>query len=427
MQPDLQSGGVTAATIGPPVGSAGRLFRSGVSFGAAIVGANVLNALFQVGLARILHPGDYSLLVTLFAAILVLGVPAVAVQTAVARDVAALLQRGDEAGAGAALLAAGVAVLRLSAVASVAGVAVLLPLSYALSIQHPLPLVGTALAAVFALELAVVWGGLQGARRFGQLSLGQLANVTLKVALGFLAGVLGAGVAGIMFGLAAAGAMTLVLFALPLRRLLAAADWRPVRAAPVLGRYSRGVAACLTIFMALTTVDLLVARASFSPRIAGAYAAASVAARALLLVPTAVTTVLFPEVSTLADRVRERRHLLGGLATTAALGGAVVLLFAVFPRPLLDATFGHDYARAAHWLAPLGVAMTLYALVDVYLFHFLALGRIRYAFVAAPVLLAQAAVYGLFHARPAQLIAIQIGAAAVLVVASELYDRRIPD
>ena len=409
----------------PPGGSAFRLVRSGLSFGAAIVGANVLNAVFQVGLARVLDPGAYSSLVTLFAAILVVGVPTVALQTSVARDVAARLADDDRAGAGAVLRESAAAVLRLCAVLALAGLLVAVPVAYAINVQHPLPILGAAFAVGFSLELAVVWGGLQGASRFGSLSLGQFGHVALKVALGFLAAAIGTGVAGIMFGLALAGAVTLVVFALPLRPLLQAAraERRP-RARPK-ARYSTSAAASLGIFMALTTIDLLVARASFTPAVAGAYAAASVAARAILLVPTAVTTVLFPHVATLEDRVRERRHLLGGLATTAGLGTLVVLLFAAFPRFLLDATFGHDYLRATHWLAPFGIAMTLYALVYVYLFHFLSLGRMRYALVAAPVLAVQAPLYAAFHARPGQLIAIQIVSAATLVVASEVYDRHV--
>ncbi len=402
-----------------------RLIRWGLSYGAAVVAANVLNALFQVTVARLLDPGDYSLLVTLFAAILVLGVAALAVQASVARGVAGRLADGDAAGAGAALRDGMISVLRLCLVLGAAGALLAVPLAYLLDVQHPLPLVGTALAVGFGLELAVVWGGLQGAHRFGPLSLGQLGFVSLKLALGILLAALGAGVAGIMFAVAAATGLTLVVFSWPLRGLLAAARLRPSDRRRVLGRYSGGVAVSLGIFMALTSLDLFVARASFTPRTAGAYAAASVAARALLLVPAAVTTVLFPHVSTLADRVRERRHLLGGLFATAALGGLATLLFAAFPRLLLDLTFGHAYSQASHWLAPFAFAMTLYSLANVYLFHFLAIGRVRYAFVAAPVLLAQAPLYALFHARPLQLIAIQIGCAGALLALSELYDRRI--
>ncbi len=414
-----------AATAQTEPGTAARLVRSGLSLGAAIVAANVLNALFQVGLARVLEPGDYSLLATLFAAVIVLGVPALAVQTAVARDVAARLADADPAGAGAVLRESTGSIARLCLVLGAAGAVAGVPLAYALNIQHPWPLVGTAFTVAFSLELAVVWGGLQGANLFAPLSLGQLGHVALKLTFGFALGALGAGVAGIMVGVATAGAVTLCVFAAPLRGLWLAARDRPRDGRPLFGRYSRGVAASLSVFAALTSVDLLVARASFSPRTAGAYAAASVAARALLLIPTAVTTVLFPHVSTLADRVRERRHLLAGLATTAGLGALVVLLFAAFPHLLLDVTFGHSYSQAARWLAPLGAAMTLYALAYVYLFHFLALGRVRYVLVSAPVLLAQAPAYAAFRSRPGEVIGVQIVSAAVLVLVSELYDRRV--
>ena len=64
---------------------------------------------------------------------------------------------------------------------------------------------------------------------------------------------------------------------------------------------------------ALATSDLLVAKLAFPSGQAGDYAAASVGARVLLLIPIAVTTVLFPRVATLRDRRRERTHLLAGL------------------------------------------------------------------------------------------------------------------
>ena len=92
-----------AVTARSDAGTTGRLVRSGLWPASAIAAANVLNAAFQVVLARALTPGEYSLAVTLFAAVMVLGVPALAVQTAVARDVAARLAAGDGPGAGLVL------------------------------------------------------------------------------------------------------------------------------------------------------------------------------------------------------------------------------------------------------------------------------------------------------------------------------------
>jgi len=415
-----------AATARADLGTAGRLVRSGLWLAGAVAAANLLNAAFQVVLARALTPGEYSLAVTLFAAVMVLGVPALAVQTAVARDVAARLAVGDRPAAGLVLRESSRSLLYICAALVPAALAVGIPAAYALNVQHPLPLVATAAVVGFSLALSVVWGGLQGSERFVPFSLGQLLQVVLKFVFGLGLALAGAGVAGVMFGLAAGTGVTLVFCAAPLRRL-----WRTSRPLPparrrLLTRFSASAAVALGVFAALTTLDLLVARASFPPAVAGGYAAVSVAARAILLIPVVVTTVLFPHVVSLGERVRERSALLGALATTAALGALLTLFFSIDPARLLDLAFGPGYAQAADWLVPLAVAMTIYSLAYVYLFHFLAVGRTRYWLVAAPVLAGQAVLYGLLHDRPTQLIAVQLVSATVLAVAGELYDRRRP-
>jgi O-antigen/teichoic acid export membrane protein len=413
-----------AATARSDAGTTGRLVRSGLWLGGAIAAANILNAAFQVVLARALTPGEYSLAVTLFAAVMVLGVPALAVQTAVARDVAERLAVDDAPGAGLVLRESSRSLLYVSAALVPAALALAIPAALALNVQHPLPLVATAAVIAFSLALSVVWGGLQGEERFVPFSLGQLGHVVLKFAFGLSLALTGAGVAGVMFGLAAAAGVTLVFAGLPLRQLWLAARPLPLARRRLLTRFSASTAVALGVFISLTTIDLLVSRASFSPDVAGGYAAVSVAARAILLVPAVVTTVLFPHVVTLGERVRERRALLGALATTAALGTLMTLVFAAAPRELLDVAFGKGYGLAASWLAPLAAAMTVYSLAYVYLFHFLAVGRTRYWLVAVLVLGGQVVLYGFFHQRPAQLIAVQIVSAAVLAVASEVYDRR---
>src|SRR4029077_17279269 len=103
----------------------------------------------------------------------------------------------------------------------------------------------------------------------------------------------------------------------------------------------------LTALTALAPMDLLVAKLSFSSGEAGDYAAASVGARVLLLLPIAVTTVLFPRVATLRDRQRERTHLLPRLAAVGVTAAAATALLWTLAKPLIDLTFGSKYDHAA--------------------------------------------------------------------------------
>jgi O-antigen/teichoic acid export membrane protein len=399
------------------------LIRSGIVVGLAIAGANGMNALFQLLLARLLTPDEYSLLASLLAVVLIFTVPAAGLQATVARAVAKRIARGDPAAAGLVLREALHSLVRVGLGAGAVAGVLAYPLALLLHVTHPLPVVATAVALAASVALPISWGGLQGADRFVALGALQLGYSAIRLGAGLALAAAGAGVAGVMFGVAVAAVFTAVVSFVTLGELWRAGRALPLRGGIVATRYAGGAAIGLTMFVALTSVDLLVARTAFPPHVRGAYAAASVGARTLLLLPIAVTTVLFPRVSTLDAPLRERRHLLAGLAAVGGVGAIATAVLFAFPGQLLNLVFGHEYMGAKAWLGPLSLAMLLYALVNVYLFHFLALGRERFAAVLAAVLLVQVPLYGFLHGRPAELVAIQIGSAAVLVAAGELYDR----
>ena len=88
----------------PPVRTSARaMLGSGLFVAVATVAANGLNAGFQVALARILSPAEYSLLLSLIVVTLIAAVPPLAFQASVAREVAVSLAEGRRGEAGAAI------------------------------------------------------------------------------------------------------------------------------------------------------------------------------------------------------------------------------------------------------------------------------------------------------------------------------------
>jgi O-antigen/teichoic acid export membrane protein len=397
----------------PPVRTSARaMLGSGLFVAVATVAANGLNAGFQVALARILSPAEYSLLLSLIVVTLIAAVPPLAFQASVAREVAVSLAEGRKGEAGAAIRGTVRGLSVWAAAVVVIGAVVS-------------PFVGwgalaTAVTIAGAMVIPAIWGGLLGARLFLAYGVAQLTFAGTRFAAGLGIGLAGGGAAAVMAGVAVATVLTLVLTALPERDLLEAAEGTKSRRR--LATLPNAAAATgLTVLMALATVDVLVAKLSFSSSDAGAYGVASVGARVLLLVPIGVVTVLFPRVATLRDRARERRHLLAGLGIVAGLGGLTTAFLWVFAEPLVTRIFGEKYAAAVPWLGPLSLAMALYALTTVYLYHFLSLARTRFAVVLVVIQAAQLVAYAALHDRPAQLIGIQIVTAAVTVAAAETW------
>lgn len=215
-----------------------RLIRSSLTVGIAIAVANGLTAVTQLALARLLHPAEYSLVVTLFVVITIAGVPLAALQATVAREVAADHSARGAAGAGAALVESARELVRLSIPVWAALAVLALPAAIVLNVQHVTPILATIVTVAASVGLTIVWAGLQGTRRFGVLSLGQAGFAVAKLILA-----IGAARAG---AIAAAALATLLLGLAQLTPYLrAAAHLERVRR-PLLTRYSRGALATRT-------------------------------------------------------------------------------------------------------------------------------------------------------------------------------------
>ncbi len=416
----LEADPARAAPAGAPLGNRRALIGSGLVLAVAVALANALNAALQFALARVVERDEYSLLAALFVIVTLGAVPPLAFQAMTAREVASKLDAGERAEAGTLLRGALVSIGRWT-LALLVLTAVAVPVGAAAGLSEPLALAATAATVAFGFVNPVVWGGLQGAGLFTALSVSTVLLSGARLAVGIAIAAAGGSVGAVMLGVAAATAVTAIVSLAPLRRLLAVT--RGVRTPPLRLLTASNVAAAagLTSLMALATSDLLVAKLAFPAGRAGDYATASVGARALLLIPVAVTTVLFPRVATLRDRQRERTHLLAGLAAVAVVSASATALLWGLSARLIDLTFGAKYGDAAPWLGPLSLAMALYTLVTVYLYHFLSLGRSRFAVLLTGLLAAQIVLFAALHSSPNELIGVQIGTAAAALAASEAW------
>ncbi len=262
----------------------------------------------------------------------------------------------------------------------------------------------------------------QGTERFGLLSLVQPIYALLKLLTGIAIGLLGFGASAVLFGVAGATAASIVVAIAPLRAMLRASE--ELGADPtmnLLSRYTVGTAIGVCGYAVHTNIDVLVSRIAFDATTAGQWAAAAVAAKTILLIPSGITTVLFPRVAKLRDRSRERAHMLAGLGTVFAVGTVAASIYWIFSDTIINLAFGSAYAPAAQWLGPLSFVMVLYAAVQIYLFHFLSLGGIRYALSVASLVGLQVVLLLLLHSSPTDLIIVQAIAAGVLVATGELF------
>lgn len=399
------------------------VLRSGAVVMLFAAAANGLNVVFHLVVARFLEPDEYALLTTIFAVNVIATVPLLALQTTVAREMAILLGRGEEEAAGAVLRSTFSIALRFAAGVCLVLGALSWPAFALLNIDRPLPIIAAALAIVAAVPLPAAWGALQASERFTALSVIQGLGPLLKLIFGVTVAALGFGASAITFGVVIGNVVIFALAFRALRPVVQTAGRLRIPSRRVVGRYAIGSAACLGVYTVLTQSDVIWARGALPADEAGDYAAASVMGNFMLLLPIGVTTVLFPRVARRGHHGESRRDLVLGLGAVCALSVPLLILFAACPRLLLRVAFGSVYVGASPLLLPIGLAMLGYALVTVYMNHFLAQGRTRFALVLGVGFLVQQALFVAHHRTPENIVWVQVIAGLGTALSGELYEK----
>lgn len=338
-------------------GSATRRFLTGA--GAVTAGsmlANIAAYLLHLPASRWLGPEGYGAFAALLSAQLLVAVPSLALQAVVARE----LVRGVTPDT---LRALGRRVALL--VALIAALAVV-PVSLLLDTSVAATAAALAPGPVLCL-LATEQGLLQGSERFralgAVLACAGAGKVIPAVAVLAAGGGVGTALAAGAIGVAVAWLVAVRIVAVRIVAARIVAGGHGVSARGI-GPASPGVTAVLAagqvqlVMMALTSVDLLLARALLSPEDAGRYALGAVAAKAAFWLPQAVGTVLYPR---MADPAGHRGAVRSAVGVLLGIG-AVVVIGAAVTAPLVPVIVGSDYQPVAGLLwafAALGVTLSV--------------------------------------------------------------------
>jgi O-antigen/teichoic acid export membrane protein len=362
---------------------------------AAVIVGNVLALAFTVVFARILGGAGYGSLAALVSTFIILMVPGQALQTTVAREISAELAADDPAaGAGvrrwlARLLVAGVAVLAASflardLLAAMIGVD-----------ELPWAAAATLPTGLLWLVLSVERGALLGFQEYRAVGISLALEQFMRLALGLLLVALVRGdeaeitaaFLGTPLALIAVGLWLLV----PLRRHLPHA--RHAHEHPLRELFARAAVpvAALGLVAWLQDGNVIVVKHLATDDDAGDYAAAAVAAKAIMWVAVGLSLYLVPEA---ARRTHLGQRATGVFARTlgliALIAAPMVIVYAGFAETVLRIAF--KLTGAAEALPWLGLAMSLLALTYLAVQYQLALHKAAFIGLVAAAAASQPAV-----------------------------------
>jgi O-antigen/teichoic acid export membrane protein len=365
--------------------------RAAAGLGLAAVVDGLLALAFTVALARLLGADGYGSLAALVSLFLVGSIAGSALQVSIARSVSADLGRPSWD------LAASVRswATRLGGVAVVALALSLLlrePLADAAGVEEEWAAAFVVPAVAFDLLVAAGRGVLLGLHRYRPVALSVIGVPAGWLVFGGGLALADLDVAGAVAGMALAELAIAVALLAAARGALtpqAAAPGAPRMTLSDLARRAVVPIAALGLFAALQNLDVVVVKHAVEDAAAGSYAAAAVAAKAILWVAIGVGLWLVPEASRARAAGADGRPLLRqAVALVAVAAVAAVVIYALAGESLLRAVFGGELAGAADALPTLAGAMALLACAYLAIQLLLAYGRRAFL---APLALAAAA------------------------------------
>jgi O-antigen/teichoic acid export membrane protein len=325
---------------------------------AALLG-NVVALVFTLVFTRVLGQEGYGSLAALLSTFLILTVPGYALQTTVAREISAAVAAGDP-DAGAAVGRWLRRLLLLALIVSVVGVLAREPLAALIGVEDvPWAAAGTLLAGALWLLLSVERGALVGFQRYRLVGASIVVEQVARLVCGLLLVAVNLDVTGAFLGTPLALA------------IVAAALWRPLHQhtgnREVEGHRLRDLAlrawapiCALGLIAWLQDGHIIIVKHLASGHDAGAWAAVSVAGKAIMFVAIGLAGYVVPEVARHARQGDDpRAPLLRTMGLVGALAVPMVLVYAVAAEPVLRIAF---HVKGGAGALPLvGLAMGLLA------------------------------------------------------------------
>ena len=397
------------------------IIRGSAVLWVGTMAANVSNYLFHLLMGRFLGPVNYGVLASVISLLYILMVPTTTVMTTVVKFTAEY----DVEGAADKIHGM---FKRLTKQLFYVGAALFLALvvlspwiSGFLNIPSLTPMLILSTMVLIGYLIPVNRGILQGQQRFGALSLNLLLETVLKLVIGITLVILGFAVNGAVFGIVAGVAVAYGLSFVPLRKVLKAGETATVSVRDML-KYSVPVFIVLLCLNAYYSIDILLVKHFLSPLNAGYYSGLSILGKIVFFASLSIVAVMFPLAAGQHKAGGKHSHYLGyTLGLITLVSGAIVAVYSIAPRFIIDLLFGTKYLAVAPYLGLFGLAMLLLALSYALANYFLAIHQTRCIPILIGVVVIQAGLLWFIHGSLTQIVAVMVGTMSLLFVSLVVY------
>lgn len=400
------------------------LAKQGIFILAASTIANASNFLFQLIIGRMLGPAEYSILTSLLSLFMIISVPIQTLQTVISKYAATFKakEKYDK-----------ISYLLFRPLKKISFVSLLAFFIFALgsrfianflNIPTVMPVIILGLVIAIALLNPIGRGILQGLQFFNHLGINYILDAVFRLVFGIMLVWLGFKASGALTASFVGALIGFLLVFIPLRFLFGQKE-KPVDFnSSEIYKYFWPVLVTLLCFTILTNIDVVFVKHFYSPAQAGYYSAASLMGKIVLFFPGAISMVMFSKTSELHAKNTDAKHILNkSLLLVGSMCIAITIGYFVSPSFLITIIFGKQFIQGANLLGLFGIAMFLFALINILLLYYLSVHRLKFIPILIASTILQIGILWFVPLKPVQVIYVLIANASILLLFISVIQR----
>lgn len=347
---------------------------------------NFLNYVFQISMARLLGPEEFSIVAVLMAIIYIFNIPGETIQTIISRHTSKFeaekslgkiknlfvrsLKKGFLLGAGLFLL--------------------FIPISFILSKILTIPIwlmILTGLSIFYVFISPIPRGILQGRKEFFRMGGSLVIESTIKVIFTIALVIFGLKSYGAVGGVIIACFVSFLVLFLMVKKILKIKSEE--QTFTEIYKKSIPILIAMTCIVVMYSMDIILARAIFPPRLAGQYSFVSLVGKVILFISLAISKSMFPISSQNFDEGKKTSDIFK--KSVIIVGGTSLVISAVyflFPEEIVRiVSLGSmEYVEAAGVLGILATAYTLLSLSNLVLLYKISVNKLKGIYAYIPII-----------------------------------------
>jgi len=338
---------------------------------------NFLNYVFQISMAKMLGPADFGIMASLMSIIYIFGIFAESVQTVSSKYTSRFNAKKEDGQIKDLLIRFSKKGFLFATLFFIFFVILSFPLSNFLRINFWL-LFLTGIYLFYVFLTPVTRGVLQGKKKFMPLGMSLVFESLIKVFLSIFLVLLGAKVYGAIGGVLIASIISFFIIFIMLKDILA----KKRKLADLHGGYLEGLPVLIAIsaISLVYSLDTLLARAFFSPEIAGQYAFVSLIGKVIIFVSLSIGKAMLPISSEEFEKGNATKEIFKkSLLLVLSMSLVMTLIYSLFPKFIIKivSLWSEQYLPGAEILYILALAYTFLSLTYVIILYKLSVNRLR--------------------------------------------------